>query len=110
MSRHALARQFDSLQVQGVIEEALLYMCACPAQLGTEILRLRELYSYQQACITKGETLAEVHRRIAQAAREAHDILENCLVETLKLEGWDMSTLKMPAGLRELQRRTLDED
>lgn len=110
MPRHALAHHFESLQVQAVIEEAMLYMCACPAQLGTEILRLRELHSYQMACISKSATLVEVHERIARAAREAHDILENCLMDTLKLEGWDPDTLKMPAGLREIQQRALDED
>ncbi len=110
MTHHSLAHHFESRQVQAVIEEAMLYTCACPAQLGVEILRLRELYTYQQACITKGETMLEVHQRIAEAAREAHDILEACLSETLKLEGWDLITLKMPAGLREIQQRVLDQD
>lgn len=110
MPRHALAKRFDNLQVQDVIEEAMLYMCACPAQLGTEILRLRELYNYQMNCISKGDTLTAVHQRLALAAQEAHDILETCLSDILSMEGWDMDTLKMPPGLREIRQRSVDED
>lgn len=108
MPRHALARHFDNLQVQDIIEEAMLYMCACPAQVGTEILRLRELYSYQQACISKGETMNEVHQIIAETARLAHDLMEDCLRQVLVSEGWDLEQLKMPEGLREIRQKTLD--
>lgn len=111
MSRHPLARHFDNRQIQAVIEEAMLYMCACPAPLGTEILRLRELHTYQMVCISKGrDNLGEVHERLATAAREAHDILETCMVDLLTLEGWDVTTLKMPANLREVRQRAVDED
>lgn len=105
-----MSSHFDNLQVQGIIEEAMLYMCACPAQVGTEILRLRELYNYQQACISKGTVMASVHSKIADAAKQAHDVLEACLFQVLEMEGWDMNSLKMPEGLRELREQFLLDD
>ncbi len=110
MPKHPLASHFDNVQVQDIIEEAMLYMCACPAQVGTEVLRLREVYSYQQACITKGTVMESVHSNIAAAAKQAHDVMEECLLQVLEMEGWDTKSLKMPEGLRELREKTLLDD
>jgi hypothetical protein len=36
--------------------------------------------------------------------------LERCLDEVLKMEGWDLQTLTMPEGLRELRQQSIDQD
>ena len=35
---------FESSQLAHIIEQAMICMCACPAQVAQEILSLRELY------------------------------------------------------------------
>lgn len=110
MSRHPLARHFDNRQIQTVIEEAMLYMCACPAQVSTQILQLRELHTYQTHCVSKADALQQVHLRIAESTKLAHDIMEDCLLSILQTEGWDLASLKMPEGLRELRQRAAEDD
>ena len=46
-----------------------------------------------------------VHNRIAQATVAAHSIMEACMQDILKIEGWDPETLKMPDNLRDLLLR-----
>jgi hypothetical protein len=46
-----------------------------------------------------------VHHRIAQATIEAHRIMETCMQDILRIEGWDQETLKMPDNLREMLHR-----
>jgi hypothetical protein len=85
------------------MDEASVYLCACPAQVCRQILGLRGLYDYQQDCLSTNDTNAELHHRIAEATEEAHARMEDCLDEILTLEGWDRVTLKMPEGLRQLR-------
>lgn len=102
--------KFSDCELEKIIEEAMLYMCACPGQLATEIRRLRELIRYQRDC-ERGETSsALVHRTIAEAGGQAHALMENCLQQVLEIEGWDRATLKMPAGLRKLRDDILADD
>ena len=36
--------------------------------------------------------------------------MENCLDRVLELEGWDRTTLKMPANLRKLRDELIERD
>ena len=91
-------------QLEKIINEATIYMCACPAQVAKMVSKLRHLHDYQQNCLTRNSTdlNTEVHDRIAQAAIEAHRIMEACMQDILKIEGWNPETLNMPDNLREL--------
>jgi hypothetical protein len=105
-----LAIRYTNTQLEKILDEAMIYMCACPAQVSEQLLNLRELYEYQNSCITKGSQLADVHRRIADATRAAHIEMEQCLDDVLKMEGWDPQTLIMPEGLRELRQKSIEQD
>lgn len=73
-------RVYSAEQLEKVINEATIYICACPAQVAETIRKLRNLYDYQQNCIARdsNEINKEVHNRIALATVEAHRIME-CL-------------------------------
>ncbi len=45
-----MQEQFNSTQISKVIDQALIYQCACPAQVCRAIFELRELYEYEIAC------------------------------------------------------------
>lgn len=93
-------KKFDTLQISKIIDQALVYQCACPAQVCRAIFELRELHDYQMACINDPETDDLVHTTIAKTAEETHALMEVCLTKILKIEGWDLSTLTMPDALR----------
>lgn len=59
---------------------------------------------------SRSEIQTQVHARIAEASEQAHRIMEACLKDVLELEGWDMATLEMPAGLRTLLEQEIDGD
>lgn len=82
-----------------IIEQAMVYQCACPAQVCKAIGQMRELHKYQQDCLGDQDTDRAVHERIALAAERAHTELEQCLADVLRLEGWNAETLEMPANL-----------
>lgn len=103
-----LDQKFADRELEAIVEEAAIYMCACPGQVAAEIRRLRSLIRYQRECIDGGKTPETVHRTIEDSAREAHALMEACLERVLALEGWDRKTLKMPAGLRKLRDELLD--
>jgi len=98
-----LEKRFTGQQLAKIIDEATIYMCACPAQVAEQILKLREMVRYQEECQSRTDTDSVVHQAIAKAGLQALDILEQCLDQVLEVEGWDRVTLKMPDGLR--QRR-----
>jgi 3-deoxy-D-manno-octulosonate 8-phosphate phosphatase KdsC-like HAD superfamily phosphatase len=75
-------------------------MCACPAQLAVQLLELRTLHDYQLACMGDMPDMADSHRTIAEAAAQAHALLEQAFDRVLELEGWDKASLEMPDGLR----------
>lgn len=79
--------------------QAMIYNCACPAQVAETIAHLRKLYDYQASCLNEVPMDAAVHQRIAEAAERAHREMETCLREILAIEGWDPVTLQMPAHL-----------
>lgn len=105
-----LQQRFSDEQLHQIVEEASIYMCACPGQVANELRQLRHLIRYQRDCITEGKTPSLVHQTIEAASQEAHAVMENCLDRVLEIEGWDRATLKMPAGLRKLRDEILASD
>lgn len=99
--------RFDAAQVSKVLDQALAYQCACPAQVCRTIFELRELYEYQRDCADATDTDREVHGAIAAATAAAHAVMEDCLARVLALEGWDLATLVMPQALRARAARPL---
>lgn len=95
-----LEHRFSREDLLRIIEQAAIYECACPAQVCKQIQGLRALYEYQARCLEQSETDRQVHQTIAAAARQAHALMEACLDDILRLEGWDRATLTMPASLQ----------
>ena len=91
---------FSAAQVSRVIDQALIFQCACPAQVCRAIFELRELYEYQINCASKAENDERVHRTIARATEKSHEAMEACLTEILEIEGWDLATLTLPESLK----------
>ncbi len=109
------AQRFSDQQLERIVDEATVYMCACPAQVAAAIRNLRQLHAYQRNCETQalggeGETGLTVHREIAAAALGAMATLEDCLDRVLDMEGWDRQTLRMPEGLRRKRQEFLEKD
>lgn len=105
-----LQKQFRDDELEKIVDEATLYMCACPGQVASELFSLRDLIRYQRRCLENSDTSAVVHRTIADAALQAHQLMEDCLARVLELEGWDRKTLTMPEGLRERRNALIDSN
>ncbi len=99
-----MKNQFSDQQLSHIIDQSLIYQCACPAQVAKHLIGLRDLYEYQQNCINQTATDKAVHQRIAADTLRAHSALEECLYEVLFLEEWDMATLTMPVSLQKTPR------
>jgi hypothetical protein len=95
-----MKQQFTASQVSKVIDQALVYQCACPAQVCRAIFELRELYEYQVNCANDSSSDARVHQSIAEATDKAHAAMEDCLRQILAIEGWDPVTLAIPESLK----------
>ena len=106
-----LETRFSNAQLRRINLQSVLYLCSCPSQVGMQIDSLRQLYEYQAHCSEKQRTELQhkVHQRIAEAAVEAHRIMEDCLQEVMAMEGWDPVSLEMPAGLRTMLEQEIDE-
>jgi hypothetical protein len=98
-------RSYSTQDLRHIIEQATIYQCACPAQICTSLQAAHALYGYQQQCLSETSTDVAVHQRISATAERLVEELEQCLEDVLRLEGWDMETLTMPA---DLQKRLLD--
>ena len=101
-----MKKMFSNDQLTHIRTQALIYQCACPAQVCVAIDTIRNLYEHQLGCLDATDTDKAVHTRIKESAELTHANLEQCLTDVLKLEGWEMETLEMPAFL---QKRLLDE-
>jgi hypothetical protein len=100
-----LKQKFTALQLSIINEQAALYTCACPLQVSLQITQLRKLFDYQKQCMELGVSSEnplqiDVHNRIAEATKQAHQLMEQCLDDVLELEGWDKAKLVMPEGIR----------
>lgn len=106
-----LKQNYSDRQLEKIVDEATIAMCACPAQVAGMISKLRQLFAYQKNCGERGssEVSEAVHERIALATSEAHQLMEQCMQDILRIEGWDETTLDMPAGLRQLRDQSLLE-
>ena len=102
--------RFSNSELMKILDEAMVYQCACPAQVAQSILQLRELYKYQGLCRTNRSDDLGVHERVMASVRQAHAELESCLFDVLDLEGWDLEDLVMPPGLREWRLQALHDD
>ena len=92
--------RYSSTQLQLILDQAGIYMCACPAQLAAQMMELRTLHQYQMNCMSEMPDMADSHRTIADAVFRAHALLEEALDRVLDIEGWDKTSLMMPDGLR----------
>ena len=106
-----LKQNYSDRQLEKIVDEATIAMCACPAQVAGMISKLRQLFTYQKNCGERGssEVSEAVHERIALATSEAHLLMEQCMQDILLIEGWDETTLDMPAGLRQQRDQSLLE-
>lgn len=95
-----MKEQFNPAQISKVIDQALVYQCACPAQVCKSIFELRELYEYQINCANDSLNDKLVHETIAEATAKAHAVMEECLQKILEIEGWDTENLVMPELLK----------
>ena len=95
-----MQEKYHAAQLSKVIDQALVYQCACPAQVCRAIFELRELYDYQMNCANDTANDRLVHEAIATAAEKSHEVMEQCLTKVLEIEGWDPVTLSMPESLR----------
>jgi hypothetical protein len=95
--------RFSDEELARIIEEGMIYMCACPAQVADAMRKLRALYRYQRNCLAQPQNDATVHTTIAESTIQAHATLQDCLDRVLDLEKWDRATLQMPAHLRTRQ-------
>jgi hypothetical protein len=102
-----LATSYSAEDISRIIDQALVYQCACPAQIATTLLELRDLFDYQVKCADSDDTNRRVHEAIARATVEAHARMERCLDEVLEIEGWDRATLTMPEALRSRPTKSL---
>lgn len=102
--------RFSDVELGKIVEEGLIYMCACPAQVADTIRKVRELYRYQMNCLQNSENDVAVHRAIAISAALTHSQLQDCMDEVLVLEKWDRATLQMPANLRVKQMKEISAD
>ena len=98
--------KFSDAELLQIIEEGLIYMCACPSQVAEALRKLRELYRYQVSCLEDSGNVTAVHQTIRDSVVISHAELQDCMERVLELEQWDRATLRMPEGLR---RRQLKE-
>jgi len=102
--------RYTNAELVSIIEQSLIYMCACPAQLAEALLKLRSLLQYQLSCSADPSNEAAVHSVIAKSTVQSHHILQDCLDTVIALEKWDRATLQMPDGLRKRQMKELLAD
>jgi len=94
-----LENKFSALQLAVINEQAAMYTCACPVHVSLQITYLRKLFDYQNVCLKDAATSeldAQVHLKIAEVTKKAHQLMEQCLDEVLDMEGWDRNSLSMP--------------
>lgn len=98
--------RFTNQEITSILEQAIIYTCACPAQVCKAINEQRALYRYQENCLDLTDTDKAVHQLISDTVTATHAQLEYCLEQILLLEGWDMETYQMP---KSMQKKLLSE-
>ena len=79
MSPVQYAERFSDIELEKIIDEGMIYMCACPAQLAEALRKVRQLYRYQVSCLTEPRNDPIVHNAIAESSALAHQQLEVAL-------------------------------
>ncbi len=102
--------RYTDADLLSIVEQGLIYMCACPAQVADALLKLRALHKYQLSCLSNLANNSPVHVAIAKSTVQSHHIMEDCLDTVIALENWNCETLEMPAGLRKRQMQELMDD
>lgn len=103
--------RFTDAQLSNIVEQGMVYMCACPAQVAEAIRKMRELRRYQMRCLLNPSNDSQVHQAISDKVSIAHGTMQDCLEDIIRLEGWDRETLEMPAHLRtRLMQEVLSAD
>ena len=102
--------RYTAAELQSIIEQGMIYMCACPAQVAEGVRKLRDMYRYQSKCLEDPQNDNAVHAAIARRVTEAHETLQVCLDEVIALEKWDRATLEMPTYLRQRQMNVVTDD
>lgn len=97
-------------ELSHIIQQAVYYMCACPAQVAETLRKLRVLYRYQESCLLDSSNDPRVHQAIADSTIQAHETLQACMDTIIELEKWDRTTLTMPSNLRKRQIEELTKD
>ncbi len=91
--------RFSNEVITKILDQSMIYQCACPAQVCRSINELRSLFAYQAGCLNLTDTDKAVHQRIVEAVKSGHAEMEKCLEDILRIEGWDMNTYQMPEAL-----------
>jgi hypothetical protein len=91
---------FAESDLARIIDQSLVFQCACPAQVSATIVELRDLHRYQMLCAGESDNDRRVHEAIAAAALDAHARMEVCLRQVLEIEGWDLDSMTMPDSLK----------
>jgi hypothetical protein len=102
--------RYSDAELSHIIGQAMIYMCACPAQVAHALQKARELYRYQAKCLSEKDNNPLVHEEIARSAAQAHETLQLCMDKVIVLEQWDRATLTMPEGLRARQMENILRD
>lgn len=102
--------RYSDAELVSIIEQGMIYMCACPAQVADALRKLRSLLQYQMQCSANPVNDAAVHAAIAKSTIQSHHIMQDCLDTVIALEQWDRATLQMPEGLRQRQIQELLAD
>lgn len=95
-----MTTRFSSEQLGKILEQAMLYQCACPAQVTRLLTEIHLLKRYQQTCLDQTQTDTAVHQRIYDTLQAITPTVEDCLETILCEEGWDMESLEMPEALQ----------
>lgn len=93
-------KHYSNEQLFRIVDQAMVYQCACPAQVASIMRELRRVDAYQQGCLNLIGTDDAVHQRISDDVRQVHATMETCLTAILEMEGWDLATLTMPDNLK----------
>jgi hypothetical protein len=102
--------RYTDADLISIIEQGMIYMCACPAQVADALRKLRSLRQYQLECLADPVNDTAVHAAIAKSTVQSHHIMQDCLDRVIALENWDRATLQMPEGLRQRQMQELLSD
>ncbi len=93
-------RKFSQEALSHILDQSIMYQCACPAQVCALINQHRSLFNYQMNCLNATDVDCAVHQRIANTVSASHAQMEDCLEDILRLENWDMQSYDMPESVK----------